>query len=38
MRESERVEILRRLLAEQAFLSIGVLTAATDASGVTEAA
>ena len=38
MRESERVEILRNLLAEQAFLSIADLMAATDASAVTEAA
>jgi hypothetical protein len=38
MRESERVEILRKRLAEQAFLLIAVLMAAMDASGVTGAA
>jgi hypothetical protein len=38
MREGERVEILRKRLAEQAFLSIAVLMAATDAFGAAEAA
>jgi hypothetical protein len=38
MRESERVEILRKRPAEQAFLSIAILMAARDASGGTGAA
>jgi DeoR/GlpR family transcriptional regulator of sugar metabolism len=38
MRESERVEILRNLLAEQGFLSILDFMAATGVSAVTEAA
>jgi DeoR/GlpR family transcriptional regulator of sugar metabolism len=38
MRESERVEILRNLLAEQRFFSVAVLTAATGVSADPEAA
>jgi hypothetical protein len=38
MRESGRVEILHKRLAEQAFPSIAVLMTAVDASAVTEAA
>ena len=38
MRERQRVEILRDLLAAQRFLSIVDLMAATDVSAVTEAA
>ena len=38
MRERQRVEILRDLLAAQGFLSIVDLMAATGVSGVTEAA
>ena len=38
MRERQRVEILRDLLASQGFLSIADLIAATGASGVTETA
>jgi hypothetical protein len=37
MRESERVEILRNLLAERRFLLFLDLTAATGVSAVTEA-
>jgi DeoR/GlpR family transcriptional regulator of sugar metabolism len=37
MRESERVEILRKLLAEQGSLSIADLMAATGVSAVMEA-
>ena len=38
MRERQRVEILRDLLAAQGFLSIADLMAATGASAATEAA
>jgi DeoR/GlpR family transcriptional regulator of sugar metabolism len=38
MLESERVEILRNLLAEQGFLTILDLIAATGVSAATEAA
>jgi DeoR/GlpR family transcriptional regulator of sugar metabolism len=38
MRERQRVEILRNLLAAQGFLSIANLMAATGVSDVTEAA
>jgi hypothetical protein len=38
MRESERVEILRKRLAEQAFLLMAVVMAATGVLAVMEAA
>ncbi len=38
MRERQRVEILRDLIAEQGFLSIADVMALTDVSAVTEAA
>jgi hypothetical protein len=38
MRERQRVEILRNLLAAQGFLSIADLMTATSVSAVTEAA
>jgi len=38
MRERQRVEILRDLIAGQGFLSIADLMAPTDASAVAEAA